>query len=51
MLVASLSRSRREGEFRQLRDDEVRRIEGIVGDAFAGFDDAPGELATIPPNG
>jgi hypothetical protein len=47
----SLSRNRREGEFRQLRDDEVRLVEGIVGDAFAGFGDAPGELGTIPTNG
>lgn len=30
-----LSRNRREGEFRQLTDDEVRLIERIVGDAFA----------------
>jgi hypothetical protein len=43
-----LSRNRREHEFRQLRDDEVRLIEGIVGDAFAGFNDAVGELGTIP---
>jgi len=43
-----LSRNRREGEFRQLRDDEVRLIERIVGDAFAGLNDAPGELRTIP---
>lgn len=47
----SLSRNRREGEFRQLRDDEVRLVEDIVGDVFAGFGDAPGELGTIPPNG
>jgi len=47
----SLSKNRREGEFRQLRDDEVRLVERIVGDAFAGFGDAPGELATIPPHG
>jgi hypothetical protein len=32
-----LSNKRREGEFRQLRDDEVTLIEGIVGDAFEGF--------------
>jgi hypothetical protein len=29
----------------------VRLVERIVGDAFTGFGDAPGELATIPPNG
>jgi len=44
----SLSRNRREGEFKQLRDDEVLAVERIVGDAFAGFDDAPGQLGTIP---
>lgn len=43
-----LSRNRREGELRQLSEDEVRLIEQIVGDAFAGFNDAPGELGTIP---
>lgn len=43
-----LSRTRREREFRQLRDDEVRLVERIVGDAFAGFNDAPGELGTVP---
>jgi hypothetical protein len=47
----SLSRHRRAGEFSQLRDDEVRLAEGIVGDVFAGFGDAPGELRTIPSNG
>ena len=44
----ALSRTRREVEFRQLSDDEVRLIERIVGDAFAGFDDAPGALGTTP---
>ena len=33
--------NRREGEFRQLRDDEVLAVEGIVADAFGGIDDAP----------
>ena len=33
----SLSKKRREGEFKNLRDDEVASIEGIVNDAFAGF--------------
>jgi hypothetical protein len=42
-----LSRKRREDEFRQLRDDEVVSVERIVADAFDGFDDAPGELATM----
>ena len=32
-----LSKKRREGEFKNLRDDEVSVIEGIVNDAFAGF--------------
>lgn len=33
----SLSKSRREVEFRALNDEEVKAIEGIVNDAFAGF--------------
>jgi hypothetical protein len=36
----TLSKSRRERELKQLRDDEVLLIESIVGDAFAGFDEA-----------
>jgi hypothetical protein len=44
----ALSRNRREGEFNQLRDEEVRLVERIVGDAFDGFGEAPGQLATIP---
>jgi hypothetical protein len=32
----TLSKKRREGEFKKLRDDEVALIEGIVRDAFAG---------------
>jgi hypothetical protein len=47
----TLSRNRREGEFNKLRDDEVDRIEQIVRDAFDGFNEAPGQLATIPVNG
>lgn len=35
----TLSKNRREGELKQLQDDEVLLIEGIVGDAFAGFDE------------
>jgi hypothetical protein len=31
-----LPRKRREGEFKQLRDEEVALLEGIVNDAFAG---------------
>lgn len=37
----TLSRKRREGEFKQLKDDEVLTIEQIVADAFIGFDDVP----------
>ena len=36
----TLSKKRREGEFKQLRDDEVVLIEGIVNEAFVGFSDA-----------
>ncbi len=36
-----LSRNRREGEFRQLTDEEVARIERIVADAFEGFGGRP----------
>jgi hypothetical protein len=42
-----LAKNRREGEFRELRDDEVGLIERIVGDAFAGFTGARGGLGTI----
>jgi Fic/DOC family len=34
-----LSKRRREGEFRELRDEEVGLLEGIVHDAFDGFDE------------
>ena len=33
----TLSKKRREGEFKKLRNQEVTLIEGIVNDAFAGF--------------
>jgi hypothetical protein len=33
----TLSKKRREAEFKKLRDEEVTLIEGIVNDAFAGF--------------
>jgi hypothetical protein len=33
----TLSKQRREGEFKTLRDAEVTLIEGVVNDAFAGF--------------
>jgi hypothetical protein len=38
----TLSKNRREGEFRDLRDDEARLLEGIVRDAFDGFDEGDG---------
>ena len=34
----TLSKKRREGEFKKLRDDEVTLIEGIVHEVFEGFD-------------
>ncbi|MDP8979256.1 MAG: Fic family protein [Acidobacteriota bacterium] len=34
----TLSKKRRTGEFKKLRGDEVTTIEGIVGDAFEGFE-------------
>ena len=33
----TLSKHRRDGEFKQLTDDELQRIERIVADAFEGF--------------
>jgi hypothetical protein len=36
----TLSKTRREGEFKQLTDDEVRRVERIVTDAFEGETEA-----------
>ena len=46
--AGTLSRHRREGEFKQLTDDEVRRIEHIVSDVFAGFVEVPGASRTAP---
>jgi hypothetical protein len=37
----SLSENRREHEFKALRDDEITLIEGIVRDAFDGFEGKP----------
>jgi Fic/DOC family len=37
----SLSKNRRDHEFKALRDDEVALIEGIVRDTFEGFEDKP----------
>jgi hypothetical protein len=37
----SLSKNRREHEFKALRDDEVTLMEGIVRDAFEGFEGKP----------
>jgi len=38
-----LSKNRREDEFKALSDDEVKLLEGIVRDAFEGFDESAGE--------
>jgi hypothetical protein len=38
----ALSKNRREGEFKQLTDDEVQQIERIVSDTFEGFVGTPG---------
>ena len=37
----ALPRKRREGEFRQLRDDEVLAVEAMVASAFSSIDKAP----------
>ena len=37
-----LSKNRREHEFKELRDDEVTRLERIVSDAFDSFDEGAG---------
>jgi len=42
----TLSKKRREGEFKILRDDEVTLIEGIVNDAFAGFEAPSSSLSS-----
>ena len=39
----TLSRRRRQGEFSQLRDEEVTALEAIARDAFEGFEDEAGE--------
>lgn len=39
----TLSKGRRDGEFQQLRDDEVSALERIVRDAFEGFDEGASE--------
>jgi fido (protein-threonine AMPylation protein) len=38
--TGTLSKNRREGEFKQLTDEEVHRMQRIVVDAFEGFGDA-----------
>lgn len=38
----TLSKRRCDGEFKKLRDDEVTLIEGIVHNAFEGFDPSSG---------
>jgi len=40
----NLSKNRREGEFKKLRDDEVASIESFVNDAFEGFDEGSGRF-------
>ena len=40
----TLSKNRREGEFKKLADDEVQRIERIVTDSFEGFGEGGGGL-------
>jgi hypothetical protein len=42
----TLSKRRREDEFKQLRDDEVRSLESIVRDTFEGFDEGASEPHT-----
>ena len=41
-----LSKNRREHEFKELTDDEVTRLERIVGDAFEGFEESAVEPGT-----
>ncbi len=41
----TLSKKRRTDEYKKLRDDEVTLLEGIVGDAFEGFDEGSGRSA------
>ena len=43
----ALSTNRRDGEFEQLTDDEVQRIERIVADAFDGFGEGVGGTGPI----
>jgi hypothetical protein len=38
----TLSKKRREGEFKKLREEEVTLIEAVVHEAFEGFDQASG---------
>jgi hypothetical protein len=47
----TLPRSRREGAFNQLRDDEVHAVERIVADAFTGFHETPSQRGPVPTNG
>ena len=41
----TLPKRRRTGEFKQLTDDEVRKLEAVVNDAFEGFDYAEADRA------
>jgi len=45
MLAPSCLRRRRSQPGEKLRDDEVSLLEGIVRDAFEGFDDGAGPSA------
>jgi len=45
----ALSKRRRAGEYKALRDDEVQKLEAIVRDAFDGFDeDAATRKRVVP---
>jgi len=41
--LSTLSKKRRQSEFKALKDDEVKRLEAIIGEAFDGFDEVPRE--------
>jgi hypothetical protein len=46
----TLSKKRRENEFKQLTDEEVASLETIVQEAFEGFDEKAGPLALADAN-
>ena len=43
----TLSKRRRDGEFKLLTDDEVQRLEQIVADAFDGFVGRIGDVRAV----